>query len=71
LFRDAGYAPLAPGWPDDPETVEEANENPEVFAHKTIGQIADHVENVIAKLHRAARRHRAFLRWVAGPGPGR
>ena len=25
LFDEAGYAPLTPGWPDDPETVEEAN----------------------------------------------
>src|SRR5205823_14935354 len=39
-----------PGWPDDPETVEQAKENPEVFAHKTVGQVADHFEDVIAKL---------------------
>src|SRR5277367_3010291 len=32
LFRSAGYATLQPGWPDDPDTVEEANANPEVFA---------------------------------------
>ena len=41
---------LAPGWPDDPNTVEEANRHPEVFAHKTVGQIADHFEDVIGKL---------------------
>jgi non-heme chloroperoxidase len=52
LFRDAGYAPLTPGWPDDPETVEEAKANPEVFAHKTIGQVADHFEAVIRSLAR-------------------
>ena len=28
VFEDAGYATLAPGWPDDPETVAEANANP-------------------------------------------
>jgi pimeloyl-ACP methyl ester carboxylesterase len=50
VFQDAGYATLAPGWPDDPETVEEANAHPEVFAHKTVGQVADHVEDVIRKL---------------------
>jgi non-heme chloroperoxidase len=38
----AGYATVAPGWPDDPETVAEANEHPEVFAHKSVGQVADH-----------------------------
>jgi non-heme chloroperoxidase len=30
--------------------VEEANEHPEVFAHKTVGQVADHLEDVIRKL---------------------
>jgi non-heme chloroperoxidase len=50
VFQEAGYATLAPGWPDDPETVEEANEHPEVFAHKTIGQVAQHVEDVIGQL---------------------
>ena len=28
LFEDAGYAALTPGWPDDPETVEEAQGAP-------------------------------------------
>jgi non-heme chloroperoxidase len=51
-FEDAGYTALAPGWPDDPETVEEANEHPEVFAHKTITQVADHYDDLIAKLTR-------------------
>jgi non-heme chloroperoxidase len=46
LFEEAGYTALAPGWPDDPETVEEANANPDVFADKSIGQIADHFEEV-------------------------
>ena len=25
MFEEAGYAALAPGWPDDPDTVAEAN----------------------------------------------
>ena len=50
LFDEAGYAPVTPGWPDDPETVEEANAHPEVFAHKTIGQVADHYAEVIGQL---------------------
>jgi non-heme chloroperoxidase len=49
-FAAAGYATLAPGWPDDPSTVEEAKAHPEVFAGKSIGQIADHMQAVIAKL---------------------
>src|SRR5436190_11027778 len=50
VFEDAGFTTLSPGWPDDPNTVEEAKQHPEVFAHKTIGQIADHFEDVIGKL---------------------
>ena len=51
-FEEAGYTALTPGWPDDPETVAEANANPEVFARKTVGQVADHFEAVIRELHR-------------------
>jgi non-heme chloroperoxidase len=50
VFEDAGYTTLAPSWPDDPNTVDEANKHPEVFAHKTVGQIADHFQDVIGKL---------------------
>src|SRR5712671_5724578 len=50
VFEEAGYATLAPGWPDDPNTVEEANRHPEVFAHKSVGQIADHFGDVTGKL---------------------
>src|SRR6195256_605987 len=50
VFEEAGYTALTPGWPDDPDTVEEANANPEVFAHKTVGQVADHFAEVIASL---------------------
>jgi pimeloyl-ACP methyl ester carboxylesterase len=49
-FAEAGYTPLTPGWPDDPETVAEANAHPEVFANKTVGQVADHYATVIGKL---------------------
>src|SRR5919201_1154139 len=50
LFEQAGYAPVSPGWPDDPDTVEEAKEHPEVFAHKSIGQVADHYDGVVRQL---------------------
>jgi non-heme chloroperoxidase len=50
MFEEAGYAPLTPGWPDDPETVAEANAHPEVFAHKTVGQVADHFDEIIRGL---------------------
>jgi len=50
LFEEAGYAALTPSWPDDPETIEDARAHPEVFAGKTLGQIADHVAEVIGGL---------------------
>jgi len=52
LFEEAGYAALTPSWPDDPETVEQARANPDVFAKKTLGMIADHTAEVIGKLDR-------------------
>jgi pimeloyl-ACP methyl ester carboxylesterase len=52
VFEDAGYAPLTPGWPDDPRTVEEASAHPEVFAHKTIGQVADSFAEIIGHLQK-------------------
>jgi pimeloyl-ACP methyl ester carboxylesterase len=50
VFEEAGYTALMPGWPDDPETVEEAKAHPEVFAHQTIKQVAEHFAAVISKL---------------------
>ena len=44
VFEDAAFSTLAPGWPDDPDTVEAAHADPGVFAHKSIGQIADHYQ---------------------------
>ena len=52
VFEEAGYVALTPGWPDDPETVEEAKAKPQVFAHKTIGQVADHFVEIIGKFER-------------------
>ena len=51
-FEQAGYVAVSPGWPDDPQTVEEAKENPEVFARKSVGEVADHFEDAIRRLDR-------------------
>src|SRR3954449_308331 len=50
VFEDAGYAPLTPDWPDDPETVEQARANPDVLARKTLNQVADHTTSIIHAL---------------------
>jgi non-heme chloroperoxidase len=52
VFREAGYATLQPGWPDDPADHEAALADPDVFANKTVGQIADHYEEIIRGLDR-------------------
>jgi pimeloyl-ACP methyl ester carboxylesterase len=52
VFEEAGYAAVNADWPDDPETVVEANANPDVLAGKTVGQVADHVAEHIEALDR-------------------
>src|SRR2546421_6731521 len=52
LFEEQGYTTLAPGWPDDPDTVAQANDDPEVFAHKRIKQVTDHYVDAIRQLKR-------------------
>jgi non-heme chloroperoxidase len=52
LFKQAGYAPLTPDWPDDPETVEQARAKPDVLAKKTLRQVAEHTTEIINALDR-------------------
>jgi pimeloyl-ACP methyl ester carboxylesterase len=49
-FEDAGYATLAPGWPDDPQTRDQAYANPQVFAGKSVQQVTDHYLAVLSGL---------------------
>src|SRR5215211_2493823 len=73
FFKQAGYAPLTPDWPDDPETVEEARANPDVLAKKTLKQVADHTADVIGELEKkpAVMGHSTgglFAQMLAGRG---
>ena len=52
FFEAQGYTTLAPGWPDDPQTVAEAVDDPEVFANKRIKQVTDHYAGAIGQLKR-------------------
>ena len=52
LFEKNGYTALTPGWPDDPDTVAEAKAHPEVFANKSVGDVADHFQDVIHGLNK-------------------
>jgi non-heme chloroperoxidase len=50
FFEEAGYAAVAPGWPGDPESVEEAKADPNLFAHQILRGTADHYAAVAGKL---------------------
>src|SRR5439155_74421 len=50
LFEEAGFSAVQPGWPDDPATVADAKAHPEVFAGKSVGQVADHFSGVVRRL---------------------
>lgn len=50
FYEAQGYTTVAPGWPDDPETVDEANKDPEAFAHKRIKQVTDYYLDAISQL---------------------
>src|SRR5258708_8342832 len=50
VFEEAGYVTLTPGWPDHPNTVDEANRHPQVFPHKSVGQTAHPLPDPIRTL---------------------
>jgi pimeloyl-ACP methyl ester carboxylesterase len=50
LFRQAGYEPSAPGWPGDPDTVEEARANPDSIAGHGIDDVVAHYAKIIGGL---------------------
>jgi non-heme chloroperoxidase len=51
FFEQAGFAPVTPDWPGDPETVAEARANPSVFAKRTLEQVASHTTDIIKALN--------------------
>jgi non-heme chloroperoxidase len=51
-FEAQGYTTLAPGWPDEPETTQEANQDPEVLAHQRLKHVTDHYVAAIGQLQR-------------------
>lgn len=50
LFREHGYQPIAPGWPGEPDTVDEARMHPELVADTTIDAATAHFADLIATL---------------------
>ncbi|MEV5968019.1 alpha/beta hydrolase [Kribbella sp. NPDC051952] len=47
LFTEAGYAPVAPRWPNEPETVAESRQSPELVANTSIEDATSHFRKVI------------------------
>jgi non-heme chloroperoxidase len=54
LFEQHGFSTLAPGFPDDPETVAEARQHPDVFAGKSVGKVTQHYADIIRRLTRTS-----------------
>ncbi|MDQ1569663.1 MAG: hypothetical protein QOF79_337 [Actinomycetota bacterium] len=52
FFEENGYTTIAPGWPDDPESVEAAKADPDTFAHKMVQQVTDHYLDAISRLEK-------------------
>jgi pimeloyl-ACP methyl ester carboxylesterase len=50
LFTEAGYDPIAPGWPGIPDTVEQARANPDSIADHGIDDVTDHYAKIIATM---------------------
>jgi pimeloyl-ACP methyl ester carboxylesterase len=50
LYRDAGYEPIAPGWPGEPDTVRVARENPDLVADTGIDDAVAHFAEIIGAL---------------------
>jgi pimeloyl-ACP methyl ester carboxylesterase len=49
-FQAAGYQTSAPGWPGDPDTVQEARANPESIADHGIDDVVAHYAGIISGL---------------------
>jgi pimeloyl-ACP methyl ester carboxylesterase len=49
-FAAAGYAPIAPGWPGDSDTVEASRANPEPIGDRGIDDVFNHYVDIIKTL---------------------
>jgi hypothetical protein len=67
LFAEAGYAPSAPGWPGDGDTVEATRANPDAVANHGIDDVTNHYASFIEGLPVPADPDRALVR---GPDRG-
>jgi len=50
LFREAGYEPVAPGWPGEATTVADAREHPERVANKGLNELVSYFTAIANEL---------------------
>jgi pimeloyl-ACP methyl ester carboxylesterase len=50
FYRAAGYEPAAPGWPGEPDTVDESRAHPEAIADHGIDDVVAHYAKLIEQL---------------------
>ena len=50
VYREAGYEPVAPGWPGEPPTVAEAREKPDLVANMSIDDAIAYYTKIIQAL---------------------
>jgi pimeloyl-ACP methyl ester carboxylesterase len=50
LFREVGYNPIAPGWPNEPATIDEARKQPDLVANLGIEDVTEHFAKIIESL---------------------
>ena len=50
LFTQAGYDPIAPGWPGEPDTPKQARQQPELVADTSIDDATSHYTKIIDSL---------------------
>ena len=71
VFEEAGYTALTPGWPDDPETVAEANAAPRSFRAQDRRPGRRPFRRDHSRTEQEACHHRPFIRRPARADPRR
>jgi non-heme chloroperoxidase len=52
VFEERGFSAVAADWPGDPASFEEAIAKPDTFAGKRLGEVADHLDEVVRTLEK-------------------
>lgn len=50
MFEEAGFTTVAPGWPNDPQSIDEARANPDAFASAMVQEVTAHYLDAVSRL---------------------